>query len=154
VQSRSIFEKGDIDMKRIATIGLLLFCTQVHSSLAAELPLGDWNIDGNGFPGVLHISAVSPQGTLTGTVYGQPILGTWDGAANRIVFMRVINRARPDTFQIFTGYLFGDRVRPVDITRTFTLTGSFQAFAGTGASAQVNVFGWFAQQSSGGPIRN
>jgi hypothetical protein len=53
--------------------------------------------------------------------------------------MRLINKADPSTFQIYTGYAMVNQTdgKPA-------LAGFFEAFQGTGAVAQRNLFGWFA----------
>src|SRR5438105_570054 len=74
---------------------------------AQSLPIGAWTIDANGFVGDLDIS-LDMAGNVTGTAYGQTILGFWDEDAKKIVFVRVIDSADPSSFQIFTGYFFQD----------------------------------------------
>ena len=110
-----------------------------------SLPTGTWKINGNGFEGNLNIDSVDAKGTLSGNVFGQPIEGFWDEVSQKIIFMRIITPNDPSTFQIYTGYLFQNPQRPTpgqDITHT--LTGFFEAFAGTGAVAQRTLYGWMA----------
>ena len=109
------------------------------------LTTGIWNINGNGYPGQLNIVSVDSQGKLNGTVYGQPIEGFWDDISQKIMFMRIIDASKPSTLQIYTGYLFKTPVRPrAGQNITYTLTGFFEAFAGTGAVAQRTLYGWYA----------
>lgn len=102
----------------------------------ASLKNGNWNINGNGFPGVLAISGIAGDGALTGTVYGNKILGFWDEPSRRITFMRLTQPSDPASFQVYNGYLMTDNT---------TLAGSFEGFQGSGATAERSVFGWFAQ---------
>lgn len=66
---------------------------------------GDWDINGNGWEGKLTITAVDAQGRVTGSVYGDQILGFWDDVSKKITFMRLTNPGDPSTFQTYTGYL-------------------------------------------------
>jgi len=132
---------------RIYTIGIVvalpfLMLPTIQITYAV-LPTGNWNINGNGFRGDLVINSVDSAGRITGTVYnGQTIIGFWDESSQKITFMRIIEPSDPSTFQIFTGYLF----RNCDTGGClYTLAGSFEAFAGTGAVAQRTLYGWFAQ---------
>ena len=63
-------------------------------------PVGLWTINGNGFPGVLSIPSLDPQGTLGAgsTVYGQHIFGFWDDPAQKLTCMRVSAPTDPTTF--------------------------------------------------------
>ena len=134
-------------MKRaLFGVAFLALVLCAGSAEAASLPNGNWNINGNGHTGVLTITGVDAQGRLSGTVFGQPLLGFWDSTSDAIVFMRLIDTGQPATFQIYTGYLFRNPISPqAGQNVTYTLTGSFLAFAGTGGTAARNVFGWFAQ---------
>jgi kumamolisin len=118
--------------------------TKLKGSQPILNPVGFWTINGNGFPGVLAIPSIDPQGNLGAgsTVYGQPIFGFWDDPAQKLTFMRVITPTDPTTFQVYTGYLM--RPQPGS-GQPVTLAGAFEAFQGTGAVAQRSVFGWYAQ---------
>ena len=110
------------------------------------LTIAIWNINANGHEGQLNIASVDPQGNLSGTVFGNPIQGFWDEDAQKITFMRIINASDPSLTQIYTGFRFQNPITPgagEDVTQT--LTGFFEAFSGSGATAQSNLFGWFAQ---------
>jgi hypothetical protein len=103
----------------------------------ASLIPGNWKINGNGFDGILAINNIDSNGTLVScTVYSDPVVGLWDEASRKIVFMRLLNQSDPSTFQIYTGYLMIDNK---------ILAGSFQGFKGTGATAVQSTFGWFAK---------
>jgi hypothetical protein len=109
------------------------------SHAAASLPSGSWNMDANGFTGTLSLNPPDGAGNLTGTMFGQPIIGYYDSTSQKITFMRETNRRILDTVQVFTGYLF-------HTGSVNDLAGSFVAFNGTGASAGESEFGWFATQ--------
>jgi len=113
------------------------------------LPSGDWRINANGFKGILHIAGVDAQGNVTGTLTmsGEPPnqlnnVAYWDDTSKKINFIRVIKATDPSTFQIYTGFFF-----PQDHTQPngpAELTGFFEAFNGTGATAQRVLYGWVA----------
>ena len=106
---------------------------------------GPWDINGNGYTGQLWIEGVDAQGNLlpSSTVFGgEPILGFWDDAASRLTFMRY-NNGDPSSFQIYTGYLM---ISQADQSLSFA--GSFEAFQGTGATANRPVYGWYAVRKS------
>ena len=103
----------------------------------ALLKLGNWDINGNGFQAKLKISSLDAQGVLLNSLaFDNKIVGFWDDGARKITFLRVTNAADPSTFQVYTGYLMDDGK---------TLAGSFEAFTGSGATAERSVFGWFAK---------
>jgi len=105
---------------------------------AASLPVGDWTlIIANGFTGTFHISSIDAHGNLTGTVFGKPMQGFWDGYAGKITFET--GKASAD-LQVYTGFL-----QKTDNGTMFHLDGSFEAFSGSGGSAERNVFNWFAR---------
>lgn len=103
-------------------------------------PIGTWNINANGFSGTLSIQQVDAQGNLSASsVFGNDILGFWDESSQKLTFIRLSNPALPSTFQIYTGYLM-----PPQPDTILALAGSFEAFPGTGGTAQQSLFGWFA----------
>jgi hypothetical protein len=104
----------------------------------------------NGFSGEPKIDPPDASGNITGTVYGDPIIGFWDETSLRIVFMRLINANDPSTFQLYTGYQSTNPVtvfNPPGSVTQLTLAGTFEGFAGSRATAQRVVYGWFV----GGP---
>src|SRR6266446_7791180 len=96
------------------------------------LPLGDWNVNANGFTGILHIANVDPQGNVTGTLTmsNEPPnqlnnVAFWNDTSKEITFIRVINPANPSTDQIYTGYWFPqNHIQPNGPSE---LAGSFEA---------------------------
>jgi len=128
-------------VRRLFLILLGLFLAANVQAETAGLPLGDWDICANGYVGTLTITSVA-QGKLTGTFREDlPITGFWDPAGNRITFLRVTQADDQSTTQIFTGFLFKD---PGD--GRWTLAGSFEGFAGTGATNKRPVYGWYAKK--------
>ena len=129
----------------VVVMGMTLGVGGVAS--AQNPPVISWTINANGFLGQLVITAVDSQtGNLTGTVFGTPISGFWDGVSEKITFIRMINAANPATAQVFTGYMFNNATSQGQI---YTLAGSFVGFRGTGGSAERELFGWYAES---GPI--
>lgn len=119
------------------------------AAFAQSIFQGTWKIDNNGFPGDL-VLRVDANGRVSGTVYGQEIFGFWDEDAKKITFVRIINRADPTSYQIFTGFLFTPAFRlntgqQGEVAQM--LTGYFEAFSGSGATAQRTLYGWHAQQA-------
>ncbi len=113
--------------------------------LPIYLPTGIWNMNGNGYEGELNIVSVDSQGKISGTVYGHPIQGFWSEDSEKVTFTRNTDPNNPSRMQIYTGYLFKTPPNPLtgeDIT--YTLTGFFEAFAGTGAVAERTLYGWVA----------
>jgi len=99
--------------------------------------LYDWDFDGNGFGGTLHIS-VDGGGNLAGTVYGDPIRGFYNNVSNEMMFIRSAGGSTdPASQQVFTGYYWQEGLLDV-------LAGSYEAFSGTGASAGRHRFGFKA----------
>jgi hypothetical protein len=102
------------------------------------LPAGQWNVNGNGFTGVLNISTVDGNGNLAATIYGDQVIGLWDDVSQRITFVRLPNPSDPSTAQVWNGYLFSNAT-------LHTLAGSFEGFQGSGSIARRTTYGWFAQ---------
>ena len=86
----------------------------------------------------MWIDALDAQGNVTGRILDgnrtDPVRGLWNGPARRLTFTRDIG-AGPSGTQVYTGYL-------LDGQETFA--GTFEAFAGSGATARTGVFGWKA----------
>jgi hypothetical protein len=138
----------------------LLLVSEIPSVALGELPLktGVWKVKANGFIGELNIQSVDTQGKLTATLIfpnqsaERHIVGFWDERSQKITFIRLVNLVIPDTYQVWTGYQF---CIPRDCasagTNVLTLAGSFEAFSGTGGTAQRSVFGWYAETTKIGP---
>ena len=104
-------------------------------------PVGTWDVNANGFKGVLSIPSVDAQGNLGAncTIYGQRIFGFWNASAQMLTFMRIITASDPSTFQAFTGYVMQPQPGSGFVV---SLAGSFEAFGGSGGSAQRPLYGW------------
>jgi hypothetical protein len=122
------------------------------------IPLtGTWEIHANGAvePLVLNVDSA---GNVTGQ-FGSGIEGFWDEDAKRLVFQRMLSASSvPDTvqrLQVFTGYHYSvhedvpPQVPPDHHRIEHTLAGHFEAFAGTGATAQRVRYGWYARRTVG-----
>lgn len=111
-----------------------------------NLPSGlTWNISANGSSGTLIVN-VDGAGNITGTVFGQTIVGYFDSSSGALYFLRVTS---PDlsTFQVYKGKAFPQVVTSSSITQTIaalTLAGEFEEYPVTGT---VSHFSWFAQES-------
>jgi len=60
--------------------------TKLRQSQPASGPVGIWDVNGNGFPGVLSIPSIDAQGNLGAncTIYGQRIFGFWSDPAQTL----------------------------------------------------------------------
>lgn len=139
----TMFRRNFLKGSLAATTGLALGAfAQAESAAARENSdiVGTWNLNGNGFKGILTIGGVSNGSLIGSTAYTtDPLIGFWDETAKKITFIRVINPDDPTTFQIFTGYL----MQNTDDGR-LSLAGSFEGFQGTGAVASRVIYGWYA----------
>jgi hypothetical protein len=137
-----------MEMKMMRSLLLGTVAVVVGTAAAyATPPEGTWFVDANGFTGNLVIDPVRPNGTVTGSLFGDEIRGFWTESSQKLVFYRAINGSRaatpPEQIQIYTAYQF-----PADVSHpagSQRLAGSFEAFAGTGATSERNVFGWYAE---------
>lgn len=113
----------------------------VSTPAFAQLPTGTWKFNGNGHEGELVIKSVD-GGKVEGTVYGQPIVGTYSAKTKRLNFLRLQDPSDPTSFQAFKGYLFQNadekQVR-------YTLAGTFVPFGAAGTAGELLEVGWYAQ---------
>jgi hypothetical protein len=123
--------------------GVIIALTLTTLAVAAP-PTGNWAINANGHNGVMVLNVIN--GTVTGTLLGNPVKGFWTESSQRLVLYRAINGTTlstpPEFIQIYEGYQFP--ALSSNPTGPQRLAGEFQAFAGTGASATRSVFGWYA----------
>jgi hypothetical protein len=125
----------------------------VTVTIQAASPIGEWIVNNNGF-GLLLSLTVDANGNVTGLANGESIKGFWNESAGKLTFHRdigAVNLNGPvvsrDKIQVFTGYIFPCN-SPSPSPQGQCLAGSFESFAGTGASASKNVFGWVAYQQT------
>jgi len=107
---------------------------------ALSLPVGDWQVNANGFQGILHITGVNIPGDILpgSTIFGNSIVGFYDATSARINFIRFTGNPRAP--QIYNGYLFRSIANP----SLWELTGEFSAYKGSGGVAQRIDYGWVA----------
>lgn len=105
-----------------------------------NLILGNWNINANGFTGLLSIEDLDTDGpliaeTFFGSSAADTIKGNWDNIAKKITFTRTISGNT--ITQDYTGFLFAtpSGTEPLIFAGFFTESG---------VSA---TFGWTAQKS-------
>lgn len=110
-----------------------------------SLPLGLWQINGNGFPGQLRIDSLDTQGAVRGAFIdsdmGTPrnlplVNASWNHDARRLTFTRALPNGENQTF---TGFLFDNPTGASTRTIAGTFTGD--RFEDPNRPA----FGWFAQ---------
>src|SRR5262245_22202999 len=68
--------------------------------------IGNYDINANGFTGVLTIASIDANGNITGSVLGDQMFGFYDDTTKKIFFRREIDPSDPNSIQIFSGYLF------------------------------------------------
>jgi N-acyl-D-amino-acid deacylase len=102
---------------------------------------GTWKFNGDGYEGDLVLKIDGDK--VTGTVYGNPIAGSYDVATRRLNFVRLCVPADPTSFQAHKGYLFANQVGKK--TR-YTLAGTF---FNIGTTAEM---GWYAQLNIEPPV--
>ena len=132
-----------MNARRTMTVILLFLglCAVVSVAEAINLPTGAWTIYGNGFAGVLNITAVDGSGNLALTAYSNPTVGFYSSTSNTIQFTRQFG-STPDSTQTYTGAL--QLVTKSPGLCTYVLTGTFTGYAPSGASASKPVLGWLA----------
>jgi hypothetical protein len=86
---------------------------------------GSWWLNGNGHYGDLVLRAAG-DGKVEGTVFGQPLAGTFDAATKQLVFKRMLDATDATGRQIYTGTLRQVSQKPP----RFALEGTFQAAPG------------------------
>ena len=129
-------------------VGQELLAKLGQSQQPVSDPAGTWDVNANGFPGVLSIPSIDAQGNLGAncTIFGQRIFGFWSTSAQMLTFMRIISPSDPSTFQVYTGYLMQPQPGSGFLV---SLAGSFEAFRGGGGVAQRPLYGWDVQRRAG-----
>ncbi len=118
----------------------------VQSTLNFEpWPATAWSINANASIGPLNVLVDPASGIVSGTMYGDPITGIYDGYAKKLTFVRAISGAGPFGWQTFTGYLSQQPTLCGGLPSTNYLAGEFQVFANGGGVAEQNAFGWYAK---------
>jgi hypothetical protein len=100
-----------------------------------------WSILGHHSVGSLTLE-IAEDGSVSGSVYGDPLRGSWDPSSRTLSFVRDPGGSdEGQDHQYYRGYRFTlpGAGGPVEV-----LAGCFDAFGGSGASAGANRFGWFA----------
>ena len=105
---------------------------------ALSLPVGDWQVNANGFQGILHITLSGGDILPGSSIFGNSIVGFYDATSARINFIRLTGNPRAP--QIYNGYLFRSIANP----SLWELTGEFSAYKGSGGVAQRIDYGWVA----------
>jgi hypothetical protein len=117
-----------------------------HDYLRGTEPGGTYAINGNNYQGELVL--VNNNGMISGTAYGDRIIGFWDDVSHKILFMRMGDPANPYTFQVYEGFM----LKQVQVSSTgvrfcySVFVGEFLTPGGGGGSPERNEFGWFAQK--------
>ena len=105
------------------------------SSARAQLPIGVWRINGNGWEGELVIAGIDGFGNVSGTIYGDRITGVYDAKTQCLSFLRTTKT----TSQAWKGYVF-------DAVGThYTIAGTFQSFTFGRDVKRVDA-GWFGMK--------
>lgn len=114
-------------MSRVLACVLCLLLTNVAHAGSAEALAGEWWINGNESYGGLVIQ-VAADGTVSGTIYGQPIRGQFDEATGKVIFTRMRDDHDEHGIQLWTGVL-----SHVEASQppAYKLRGTFESIAGT-----------------------
>jgi len=132
-------------IQRLA-LGTAIAFAMTIAAHATDPISGTWTANNNGFTGtiVVHWDGI---GTITGTVFGNPMKGFYSATTNKVRFWRAAGGANvdgtastvatADSIQIYTGYLF-----PCGSYQC--MAGTYESFAGTGATAVKPDYGWYA----------
>jgi hypothetical protein len=104
----------------------------------------DWTVYANGVTGKLVLNGIDPQGNFSGMLFGDAVQGFWNGHQKRITFIRFGSLSDTSKLQVYTGYLLADGCWFAVCGLGDKFAGSFEAFSGSGGSAQRSVFGWYA----------
>ena len=107
----------------------------------AQLPTGTWKVNGNGFEGELIINTAE-GGKVEGTIYGQPLVGTYDETTKQFNFLRLQYPKDPTSFQAWKGYFFQNGSEK---EVTYTIAGTILPFGAPGTHAGMLEAGWYAQ---------
>lgn len=91
---------------------------------AGQILAGSWWVNGNGTYGEMVLQLAAP-GQVTGTIFGQPLTGTYDPATKRLTFKRQLNNQDTTGRQEFRGVLKRTQARPP----RYALEGTFISLA-------------------------
>lgn len=113
-------------MSRVLVCALCLFLSNVARAASAEALTGEWRINGNESYGALVIQ-VAADGSVTGTIYDQPIRGKFDEATGKVTFTRMRDDHDGHGIQLWTGVLSHvEGSQPP----AYRLQGTFESIAG------------------------
>jgi hypothetical protein len=133
--------KRRLSLALFAVLTLMAIVSFGSQQAMAQNPSGIWHVNANGYIGDLNVTSYNAaNGRISGTVFGNPMQGFWDDNSKRITFTRTINIFFVNTIQVYTGYLF------TGPENQSAMAGSFEAFAGTGATVERPVYGWVASR--------
>lgn len=105
---------------------------------SAEVLSGDWWVQGNGTHGQLSVN-VDSEGRIGGSIYGQPIDGTFDSRTGKLEFKRFRDSADREGIQLWVGELtFVEGSKPP----TYRLAGTFSSIAGPEFGADGKDYDW------------
>jgi hypothetical protein len=138
-------EVNVMDIKRILeTMSYAVVIALMMGGISVAEPIGDWNMNANGWLVTLNIASVDAQGKLAGTMSEggivHNIVGSWNEDQKKIVFMRIRDPQNPAVSQLFIGYFFQTpRVPGAGDNVVQYLTGYFEEATGA-------IGGWYAQR--------
>lgn len=121
----------------VAAICVLLLSSFLPQP-SAEILSGDWWVQGNGTHGQLSVN-VDSEGRISGSIYGQPIEGTFDSRTGKLKFKRFRDSADRDGIQLWVGELtLVEGSKPP----TYRLAGTFSSIAGPEFGADGKDYDW------------
>src|SRR5215471_5971522 len=93
---------GDYIMGQVLW-GIVVLCLAgAPGDEPGKILAGSWWINGNGTAGEMMLR-VTPAGKVEGTIYGQPLAGTFDIATKRLTFKRKLDTKDNEGKQEWTG---------------------------------------------------
>ena len=112
----------------------------------AKEAIGIWELNANGYTGFLRILTLTLRGAVGAKAFGDTVIGFWDEDAKKITFLRsTTSGGTIRTTRSTLGTILQAVPRGTFKSVNY-LTGSFEAFEGSGGTANRMVFGWFARQ--------
>jgi hypothetical protein len=138
----------------------------LNESKVPPIPLGKWDFNSNGVPGILNLTSIDGKGKLSGTIElypwdsKTPIRGYYDEQTGKISFVRSLGKNITD-IEVYTGYKLAnviadciDGTGPGSCYQLSKIAGTFDSFVdhqtnGTKSfliysDSKRNTFGWFA----------
>lgn len=124
--------------KSLWSIVMLGMFLTIGAQAHAQIPVGAWSFNGNGFQGELIIETAG-DGKVEGKLLGDRIVGFFDEKTRCLTLLRFRDGS---AFQSYKGYLFHN---PEQGQTQPTLAGLFQVYSKEGGTGSGMEYGWYAK---------